>query len=216
MPGPSRGSRSPGFSPPHWVRFGRRPNFAPVIGGLAPLPVQIPYLWLTAIQPLRSRPDKPLTTAAVTQTGGPTARAQDADSLGAFGDNLFQATLDTATRGDTQALADWVISYYATEPTDVPRARFPSLLLRLNARTLAEKQRIMGVTIGTRISITGAPATWPQGATEQVVEGIRQIRGEAADVVWNTAPVVGATPGTAGVWFRLDSSVLDGTHVVLF
>jgi len=182
----------------------------------APRPVEIPYAWLAGFQPLRIRPDKPLTTAAVTVSGGSTATAQDSDSLTAYGDNEFSATLTTATIGDADALARWVIAYYATDPDDVPRARFPSLLIRLTGRTQPEMHRILSVSSGTRISISDAPPTWPEGATEQVVEGIRHTLGEARDVEWTTAPVIGTSPGVAGPWFRLDVSVSDGDDIALF
>ena len=181
-----------------------------------PAPVEIPYAWLAGFQPLRVRPDKPLTTASVSVNGGTTANAQDNDSLAAYGDNAFSADLHTATPADAQALAQWVVDYYATDPDDVPRARFPALLVRLTGRTQAEMHRILSVGIGTRITITGAPATWPEGATEQVVEGIRHELSEARDVEWTTAPVVGSAPGTAGPWFRLDVSHWDGDDVIPF
>lgn len=186
-----------------------------------PAPVDIPYSWLLAATgPLRSRPDKPLTTAAVTPTGGATARAESAESIAAFGDQTFTATLNTATSTDAIALAQWTVAYYATPPAEVPRTRFPSLALRLNHRTMPERQRIMAVTIGTRIRITDAPATWPEGATHQIVEGIAHRRGRGpageggvADVVWNTAPVVGSAPGVAGPWFRLDVPIGDSAFL---
>lgn len=184
-------------------------NAAPILNDWTfqpgpPAPVEIPYEWLAGFAPLRVRPDKPLTSAAVTVNGGATATALDADSLAAYGDNEFSATLHSATPTDGPTLADWVVAYYATDATDVPRARFPQLLIRLTGRTQPEMHRILLVGIGTRITITGAPATWPEGATEQVVEGIRHTLGEARDVEWTTSPVVGNTPGVAGPWFRSD------------
>lgn len=184
-------------------------NAAPILNDWTwqpgpPAPVEIPYVWIFGDQPLRVRPDKPLTSAAVSVNNGRTATAQDKASIAAYGDNEFSAGLDTATTADAAALARWVVAYYATDPDDVPRARFPQLLIRLTGRTQPEMHRILSVGIGTRITITGAPATWPQGATEQVVEGIRHTLGEARDVEWTTAPVVGSEPGEAGPWFRLD------------
>lgn len=181
-----------------------------------PAPVEIPYGWLAGFQPLRIRPDKPLTTAAVSVDGGGTASAEDGASLAAFGDTAFSATLHTATPTDAAALAAWAVAYYATDPDDVPRARFPALLIRLTGRTQPEMHRVLSVGIGTRITITGAPATWPEGATEQVVEGIRHTLSDARDVEWTTAPVVGSAPGVAGPWFRLGESLLDGDDALLF
>jgi len=194
-------------------------NAAPILNDWTfqpgpPAPVEIPYHWLAGFQPLRVRPDKPLTSASVGIDGGATATAQDAASLAAYGDNEFSATLHSATPADAPTLADWVVAYYATDPDDVPRARFPQLLIRLTGRTAVEMQRILSVGIGTRITITGAPATWPEGATEQVVEGIRHSLGEARDVEWTTAPVVGNAPGVEGPWFRLD--VLTTSTDILF
>lgn len=180
-----------------------------------PARVQIPYAWLSSTTPLRSRPDKPLTTASVS-TESATARARDATSLAAFGNNRFTAALDTPMPEDAANLADWVVAYYATPAGDVPRARFPALTLRLNGRTVPEMQRILGVKIGQRIEITNPPATWPEGAAHQVVEGILHSAGEARDVVWNTAPVIGTAPGVAGPWFRLDVSAVNGTDLVPF
>lgn len=181
-----------------------------------PAPVEIPYAWLAGFQPLRVRPDKPLTTASVGVSGSITATAEDADSVAAFGDNAYTATLNTATEDDAQSLATWVVDYYATDPDDVPRARFPALLVRLTGRTQPEMHRVLSVGIGTRIRITGAPATWPEGATEQVVEGIRHELSEARDVGWTTAPVVGSSPGVAGPWFRYDVSAWNGADVIPF
>lgn len=189
-------------------------NAAPILNDWTwqpgpPAPVEIPYHWLAGFQPLRIRPDKPLTSAAVGIDGGSTATAQDTASIAAYGDNAFSATLHSATPGDATALAQWVVAYYATDPDDVPRARFPQLLIRLSGRTQPEMHRILSVGIGTRISITDAPATWPQGASEQVVEGIRHSLGEARDVEWTTAPMVGSAPGVEGPWFRADVSYAD-------
>ncbi len=181
-----------------------------------PAPIEIPYEWLAGLQPLRVRPDKPLTSASVGVSGGATANVRNEDSLAAYGDNAFSAELDTATPADARALAQWVVDYYATDPDDVPRARFPALLVRLTGRTQPEMHRILSVDIGTRITITGAPATWPEGATEQVVEGIRHELSEARDIEWTTAPVVGSAPGVAGPWFRLDSSAWDGADAIPF
>lgn len=193
-------------------------NAAPILNDWTwqpgpPAPVKIPYAWLAGFQPLRVRPDKPLTSAAVAIDGGATATATDAASLAAYGDNEFSATLHSATPGDAPTLADWIVAYYATDPDAVPRARFPQLLIRLTGRTQPEMHRILGVGIGTRITITDAPATWPEGATEQVVEGIRHALGEARDVEWTTAPVVGSAPGVAGPWFRRDV-LTTGTDIL--
>ncbi len=182
-----------------------------------PTPVQIPYAWLSP--PLRSRPDKPMTTAAVSQSnGGDTGTSNtqfNEASLTEYGDNAFTATLNTACAGDIANLAKWILDFYATAPSAVPRARFPSLTINLAARAPHEIWRILDITLGTRVSITDTPAGWPAGASEQVVEGIHHAAGANERwVEFNTAPVVGSTAGAAGPWFRLDTSMLGGTDVM--
>jgi len=208
------GSQSPGFSPPRWPRFGTAPA-APAVGGLAPLPVEIPYLWISPGVQWRS--DRPYTSAAVSQTGGATAYDSNPASYGEYGDNLFSATLDTALAADPAALASMAMDYYATQPGAVPRQRFVTLLLVLNNRTVAEQQRILAIDKGQRIVVTGPPATWPQGLYSQIVEGItHSIGAEARVVALITSPVIGTTPGVPGPWFRLGTSALGGTDVSPF
>lgn len=180
-----------------------------------PTPVKIPFAWLTT--PLSSSPDKPFTTAAVTQAAGNTSRAKAAASLAEYGQNEFTATLNTTVDGEAPSLSTFVLAYYATPPGSVPRTRFPSLLLILNGRTPAEQMRILGLGLGQRFSITDAPVSWPAGATEQVIEGVHHsASGDQRIVEWSTSPIIGSTPGVAGVWFRADSSAADGTDVAPF
>jgi len=97
------------------------------------------------------------------------------------------------------------------------RQRMPQLTLNLVPRTDVECWRILAREIGDRISITGAPASWPDGVTELVIEGItHRIGQDVRFVVWNTAPVIGTAAGAVGPWFRLDASRTDGTDVVPF
>jgi hypothetical protein len=180
-----------------------------------PTPIQIPFAWLTT--PLSARPDKPFTTATVTQTGGSTARGKSAASLAEYGQNNFSAALSTAVDADPGCLTQFVLAYYATPPGSVPRTRFPTLRLILNGRTPSEQMRILGLALGTRITITGVPVSWPAGASQQVIEGIRQSGvGSQRVVEWNTSPVIGAAAGVSGPWFRADSSLADGTDVAPF
>lgn len=205
----------PAFSPPRWPRLGRRPAAAPAIGGLAVGALLIPYSWLQP--PLRTRPEKPYTTAAVLQSGGTTAYVQDDGSLTEYGDNPFTATLLTACDADAANLAQWTLDYYATQPGDVPRTRFSSLKICLSKRSVAEQQFLHeNLQIGRRISITGHPTTWPVGLSEQVVEGIHHIIGQLREVELSTVPVIGEVHGTAGPWFRADSSEVNGVHVLPF
>lgn len=172
-----------------------------------PAPVQIPYTWLSP--GLRGRPDKPLTTAVVAQDSGVTAERFNNNALTEYGDNPFELTMFTDGVDDPANLAEFVLKYYATQPGQVPRTRFPSLTVVLNGRTVAEQWRLLGLKQGDRITITDAPSTWPAGTTEQVVEGVRHILGSNARTVQlNTSPVIGATAGMAGPWFRLGKSRL--------
>jgi hypothetical protein len=181
-------------------------------GGLGPpAPVEIPYTWLSA---LTWRVDLPYTSASVAGPSG-TDRRYDPDARARYGDRAYSATLSTATDADPANLAAWVMSYLA-DPGDTPRQRMV-LRLRLGSRTQTECWRVLDVGEGRRISITGAPSTWPAGATEQIVEG----RGHLVDadehtVQWITSPVIGSSPGTAGPWFRLDNSQLDGDDALPF
>lgn len=183
-------------------------------GNVAPDPTEIPYSWLRP--PVRFRPDPPVNTAEVGRTGGSTARAVDTnhrDALG-YGEYTFRAELDTAVTHDPAALAGFMVAVHANDP---PRQRIPALSLMLNNRTVDECQTILTRAIGDRISITGAPATWPEGTTSLVIEGIRhEIGVDARYVAWVTTPVVGDDPGEPGPWFRLDESFLDGPHELLF
>lgn len=189
-----------------------------MFGGSPPAPVQIPYSWLSP--PVLMRPDKPFTTATVSQSGGGVVAHQvDTVSRDYFGEREFRATLDTACTADPGVLADYALSVYATQPGDSPRTRAVSLRLRLNARTSTEQWRILGVTLGRRVSITGAPTTWPPGATEHIVEGITHAVREdagARDVEWRTSPLIGFEPGESGPWFRPNDSFVDGADVVPF
>lgn len=177
-----------------------------------PPAVAIPYVWLSP--PLRYRPDKPFTTATVSNVGGVTAQAQDADSLAEYGDSPFTAELASTLQRDAPNLAQHMLAHYATQPGEHPRARMPALTLNLISRTDGERLTILGVKQGQRIHITDTPATWPEGMEHQIVEGIHHIRSDTAYVEWNTSPVIGTEPGMAGPWFRLGASHTDGDHIV--
>lgn len=178
-----------------------------------PTPTQIPYAWLSP--PFRARADRPLNDQTVTRTGGATGYAPNAASIARFGSVSNPVTLETAVDADAQALANWQTTYYTN-----PRMRCPSLTVNLfgPSRSDPEKWRTLGVKIGTRIQITGAPATWPEGTTSLIVEGVtHQIGQGVRTVTWNTSPVIGATPGMVGPWFRLNGgSFIDGTDPVPF
>lgn len=179
-------------------------------------PVEIPYSWLRVGVAWWS--ERPRTSVSVSVTGGSTANLFDATSTTEYGDLNYSATLDTDTAADAPALAKWVLTYYAVQPGAVPRQRFLQLpLVPLNARTTAEQQLILGVSIGRRIRITNPPTTWPAGLSEQVVEGIaHSVGADERTVTWRTSPVVGSPNGTSGPWFRLGTSTWGGSDVILF
>jgi len=166
---------------------------------------------------LRTRTDKPVTSATVTQSGGTTATAQDGDSIDEYGDNPFTATLLTDCDADPANLAAFMLAYYAIQPGDVPRTRFMSIKLCLSKRTPAEQFYLhQGLSLGRRILITGCPSTWPTGLPHQIVEGIHHTVGQLRELELMTSPVIGASHGVAGPWFRLGVSGWDGPDVVPF
>jgi len=197
-----------------------RPTVAAVMtdwyfGATAVAPVQIPFSWIST--PAQWRSDRPFTSAAIAVTGGTTVYASDEDSRTEFGDNQYAATLDTDTPADAASLAAHAMFYYATDPAGVPRRRFTRLVFVLNARTQPEQWRIVNVRQGDRITITGAPATWPASVLTQVVDGIaHSIGSDARQVAWLTSPVIGEVDGTPGPWFRLDASLIGGTDKTPF
>lgn len=204
------GSRTPGFSPPHWVRFGRRPNFTPAVGGLPLPPLQIPICWLS--NPVRLRMEQPVNYATVTQEGGTEARSRDTDSIDEYGQFPFTATLQTATNADPANLAHWTVTHKAE-----PRTRSPELVIDLLYRSDAEQQLIVEVQRGRRIQLTGVPPQFPEGAHSLIISGVTHQRGVSIRrVKWTTSAVVGTVPGVPGPWFRLGSSSLGGSDIVLF
>lgn len=181
-------------------------------GGGPPSLTQIPYAWLTP--PLRFRPDATVNVATATQVDGVTARSVNKSSRDEYGESTAPSspTLATLTSADPLNFTTHVTANYAA-----PRMRCPQLTLELLDRTDVECWLILAREVGDRIQITGAPATWPEGTTSLVIEGIQHTIGiDERQVVWNTAPIVGATPGIPGPWFRADSSRADGTDKIPF
>jgi hypothetical protein len=176
-----------------------------------PTPTQIPYDWLSP--PARFRADQPINDTAVTRSGAETAYLSNQPSIDLYGDFATQETIDTISPDDPASLATWLIAYYAGH-----RMRCPAVTLNLLSRTTADIWTILGVRIGTRIQITGAPATWPEGTSSLIVEGIaHSISQNGRTVTWTTSPVIGATPGAVGPWFKLNGgSSVNGTDVVPF
>lgn len=168
----------------------------------APATTEIPFSWLSG--PLRFRQDKAFDYAAVSKSGGGTAIA----FVNADEQTEFTASLASRNDVDAPNLAHFTVTYY-----DTARTRLSSVTLVLNDRTEEEIWTILGVGIGDRITITGVPTGYPQGADSLVVEGIRQ--GAAGDasarvVVWSTSPVIGEEPGTVGPFFRVGVSEIGG------
>ncbi len=173
-------------------------------GDQPPTPVEIPFSWLRA--PIRVRQDNPFTLAEVS-AAGTLARATNP----AAREWRFSASLDTASPSDAECLAQWTVDNY-----DLSRPRLRDLTLRLNTRTETELHRIMSVTQGSRITLTDLPAGYPTGAGELVIEGIsHRMDAAVRDVIWSTAPVIGAELGESGPWFRLNDTVLGDVDELL-
>lgn len=186
-------------------RLRRRTRYASIpVAGLPLTPTDIPLCWLT--QPLTLRLDQPFTHAEVTQVDGATARA---DATGATVVYPFTATLTTAVDADPSNLASWIVTYFAN-----PRMRSPSLTINLLYRTDAEKLMLLRVGRNQRIRLTGLPVEWPAGANTLAVRGIQhEATTYSRTLTWVTGPVVGASPGIPGPWFRRGTSARGGTDV---
>lgn len=175
-----------------------------------PAPIEIPICWLSNPVPLRL--NKPLNQATVSQSGGAGGYAVNRTSISAYTANPFDANLDTTVGDDAINLATFVTTYRAE-----PRTGIPTLVIDLLYRTESERRRILSVTQGRRIQLTGVPAEFPAGADSLVVTGVRHTIGEIVrQVSWTTEPVVGVTAGEPGPWFYLDSSRVSGTDIVPF
>ncbi len=182
--------------------------------GTKPEPVTIPFAWI--VSPAEWVEDPPLNVAEI--SGTPSASASDPDSIAEFGESTFTATLASATTADAMTLAHWVLAYYATGPNESPRVRFMGMKFCLNFRSPSEIRTLLSVGEGRRVSVTGTPATWPAGASEQVVEGIAHSADAEGGrwLDWITSPVIGVVPGTPGPWFTLDQSFLGSDDAILF
>jgi hypothetical protein len=181
-----------------------------VFGG-GPDPVSIPYSWLAV--PVRFRAEALVNFAEITQVEGPTATRINETSRSAYGERAVTGSLDTICGADPANLAQWLVTYRGD-----PRMRQPALMLvDLIVRTPDECVRILRVGEGDRITITGAPSTWPQGSTSLVVEGVgHSSQNGERKVVWVTSAVAGAVAGIPGPWFRWGSSAYGGTDVIPF
>lgn len=207
------GSRSPGFSPPHWHRFGDRRDSTPPPpdASLALPPVEIPYSWIA--DPIIRKPTTAITKAQIGQLGGLTAYSSAATGpVNQYGVNTAQVTLDTVCDADPLNLADFLTTYQS-----VPRPRQPALTFNLLNRTDSECLLILSVGLARRVRITGAPVGQPPGALNFVVEGIKHVLAvEERTVTWATSALIGVTTTDPGPWFRVGTSSLGGSDLVPF
>lgn len=174
-------------------------------GGLGPPePVEIPWTWITG--EVRFRQDRAATYAAVTREGGSTAiEVVDSDEQ-----TDFTATLSNLNQQDHANLAHFATVYY-----DEPRHRLSQVTFMLNSRLPDEIWTLLSVGVGRRFTITDAPATWPEGATSLVVEGIaHSSSADARYITWSTSPVIGETAGEVGPFFRIGVSQFDGDDLL--
>lgn len=175
---------------------------------------------------LQLRVDQPINSASVTRNGGQTYTDDATASQQTFGVYSASATVSSIVPDDPASFANFLTIYFANPLTYVP-----VFTLSLVPRTDAERVIILGLEIGTRITLgqgtvvdgTGntqiltVPGTLPAGAVSSVIEGIRHSSSATDRIVqWTMSPLLGATPGTEGPWFRLDVSALDGNDVLPF
>jgi hypothetical protein len=170
-------------------------------------PVEIPYSWVSI--PVQRRPTNVINSARVTSASGTVGAYADAASVDRYGEQFQPLDIDTACTADPANLATFLVTYYAQ-----PRPRQPRLVLNLYNRSEPECNRILGVGLGERVHITGAPAGWPPGVQNFTVEGIHHVGAVDRRIVeWSTSAIVGTTATEPGPWFRLDASVLSGTDL---
>jgi len=179
----------------------------------------IPWTWLQV--PLKLRADQPMNVVEITRVNQAAALATNEASRTTNGTFPAKGTLDTIIPDDAYNYAAWLVTYYAN-----PLLRAPVFSMPLQFRTVDEVPRILGRTVGDRFTLgpstvrdgSGAvvvlpvPAGLPAGAQSLVISGIAHTSSVTDRVVsWTTAPLLGSAPGVEGPWFRIDSSMLDGT-----
>jgi len=193
-------------------------------GGQAPDATIIPWTWLT--MPLELRADQPINSAEITRTDQFPSIVNNATSQATFGVFAAATTVDTFSADDAVNLATFLTTYYAN-----PLMRCPTVTLSLVHRTDEERWRILGREIGDRFTLGPAtvqdfpghtvvlpvPAGLPLAARSLVIEGIEDTSSVLGrTVAWTTAPLLGASPGAEGPWFRIDQSVIGGTDAIPF
>lgn len=170
-------------------------------------PIEIPYAWVSI--PVQRRPTNVINAARVTSTSGAFGAFTDAGSVDRYGEQFQAIDIDTGCTADPANLATFLVTYFAQ-----PRPRQPRLVLNLYNRTESECARILGVGLARRVRIPDAPASWPPGAANFTVEGIRHVGAvDQRTVEWSTSAIVGVAATEPGPWFRLDASVLSGTDL---
>jgi hypothetical protein len=176
-----------------------------------PAPVTLDYTWL--VQPLALRPVPPVNSLTVSRSGAGSATVRNATSSDEYG--VFdpgQITLDTAIDADTTALATYATTY---QPNFLQRP--PQLTFDLLPLTTAERWRVLQVTEGTRIILTGTPGTWPAECLSLFVDGIAHTIGvDQRLVVFTCSPLIGQAAGQVGPWFTADRSMTAGSDAAPF
>jgi len=156
--------------------------------------------------PLTFRTDSPINAAQISVAGGTSATSTNAASQTEYGVYTSTATLVSNTT-DAANYASWLTTYYTGG-----RVRCPVLTIDLVQRPDADRAVVLARQIGDRITITQVPPGFPVEAQNLVIEGIHHTSGVLERlVVWTTSPMIGATNGASGPWFRLGSSALGGS-----
>jgi hypothetical protein len=201
-------------------------------GGGAPDATIIPWTWLTV--PLELRVDQPINAASITRTGFDTRTAVNAASKTTFGTFPASGSLDTASTDDAANYAAFLVAYYNN-----PKLRCPTITISLENRNTEDIWAVLGREIGDRITLgpgtvqdypghtitLPVPDGLPAAVRSGVIEGIRHFSSAVSGrtTEWTTAPLLGATAGSQGPFFRLGSfpsdaegSLLDGTDALAF
>lgn len=214
----------PGPRVRRWPPFSAQ-VYRTAIGGLPPAVTVIPWTWFASDQ-LAIRVNQPINSMQVTGTSNILSVSNNATSQSAYGVFAASSTLDTDVVADAAVFATFITTFYAN-----PVASAPTLTLDLVPRTDAERLLILGMEIGMRFTFgpgTGTdgmggtipipvPGGLPPAVLSMVIEGVAHSSSvNVRTVTWNTTGLIGTTQGSAGPWFRLDSSTLDGTDIVPF
>lgn len=157
-----------------------------------PVTLQIPWGWLMR-GGIRYRPDKPVTDAVATRTGGGTARRVDERLRARYGVLSRSVQLDSAIDADP---ANWVL--WTLQAFGQPRTRCPLIRINLLRRSLTARKALMRLKVGDRVQLTGMPANSPEDVPHLIVQGIRHIIGPARRRILelNTSPLLGPSPGS--------------------